>query len=107
MNKEGTITVGAEAFDLDPHFVRVAVADTGGALDAETLSTIFEWFDQPRNAAYSGRQGLGIRLHICEELVARQTGRIWVESQPGYGITFFFTLPTAHLPHKTAAASRL
>jgi signal transduction histidine kinase len=111
MNKEGTITVGAEAFDLDPHFVRVSVADTGEGLDAEALSTIFERFYQPRSAGYSSRQGLGIGLHVCEELVARQAGRIWVENQPDHGTTFFFNLPKSDievvLPHQTVARVRL
>jgi signal transduction histidine kinase len=93
MDREGTIKVGGEVFD--PHFVRVSVADAGGGLDAEALSTIFERLYQPRSAAYSSRQGLGIGLHVCEELVARHTGRIWVESQPDHGTTFFFTLPSS------------
>jgi signal transduction histidine kinase len=97
MDKEGTITVGGDVFDQNSHFVRVSVADTGAGLDAEALSTIFERFYQPRNAAYSSRQGLGIGLHACEELVARQTGRIWVESQPDHGTTFFFTLPASEI----------
>jgi signal transduction histidine kinase len=95
MEKEGTIKLYGEVFELDPHFVRVSVADTGAGLEAEALSTIFERFYQPRGAAYSSRQGLGIGLHVCEELVARQSGRIWVESQPDHGTTFFFTLPTS------------
>jgi signal transduction histidine kinase len=95
MDKEGTIKLSGEVFDVDPHFVRVSVSDTGAGLDAEALSTIFERFYQPRGAAYSSRQGLGIGLHVCEELVARQNGRIWVESQPDQGTTFFFTLPTS------------
>jgi signal transduction histidine kinase len=97
MDKAGTIRVGGEVFDLDPHFVLVTVSDTGYGLEAEALSTIFERFYQPRNAVYSSRQGLGIGLHVCEELVARQTGRIWVESQPERGTTFFFTLPASDL----------
>jgi signal transduction histidine kinase len=93
MDKEGKITIGGEVSDLDPNFVRVSVSDSGRGLDAEALSTVFERFYQAHNAAYSSRQGLGIGLHVCEELVARHTGRIWVESQPDQGTTFFFTLP--------------
>jgi signal transduction histidine kinase len=99
MDKEGTITLGGEIFDLDAHFVRVSVTDTGRGLDAEVLSTIFERFYQPRNAGYSSRQGLGVGLHVCEDLVARHTGRIWIESQPGQGTTFFFTLPAVQLKY--------
>jgi signal transduction histidine kinase len=95
MEKEGTIKLGGSVFELDPHFVRVSVTDSGAGLDAEALSTIFERFYQPRGGAYSSRQGLGIGLHACEELVTRQSGRIWVESQPDHGTTFFFTLLTS------------
>jgi signal transduction histidine kinase len=97
MDREGTITIGGEVSDLDPKFVRVSVADSGCGLDAEALSTVFERFYQAQNAAYSSRQGLGIGLHVCEELVARHTGRIWVESQPDQGTTFFFTLPVSEM----------
>ncbi len=97
MDKAGNITLSGEVFDQDPRFVRVAVSDTGYGLDTEALSTIFERFYQPRNAGYSSRQGLGIGLHVCEDLVARQTGRIWVESQPEQGTTFYFTLPVSEV----------
>jgi signal transduction histidine kinase len=97
MDREGRITIGGEVSDLDRHFVRVSVADSGRGLDAEALSTVFERLYQPHSAAYSSRQGLGIGLHVCEELVARHTGRIWVESQPDQGTTFFFTLPASEI----------
>jgi two-component system phosphate regulon sensor histidine kinase PhoR len=50
------------------------------------------------------RKGLGLGLHICRELVARQGGRIWVDPVPGQGATFCFTLPLQQAASAAAAA---
>jgi hypothetical protein len=43
------------------------------------------------------RSGLGLGLFICKELVTRHGGRIWLDSRPGHGTTFYFTLPVFSL----------
>ncbi len=90
---KGTITLRAQVFDEDPSFVRVSMADTGRGMSPLDAQLVFERLYQIADPEQAGRRGLGLGLYICKELVARHGGRIWAESQPGYGSTFSFTLP--------------
>lgn len=68
-----------------------AVIDNGIGIQAEYKENIFELFKRlHNNDEYSGT---GIGLAICRRIVDRYQGRIWVESKPGRGSTFRFTLP--------------
>jgi signal transduction histidine kinase len=74
-------------------WVEISVTDTGEGIPAEELPNIFERFyrvDKSRSRA-TGGHGLG--LTIAKRLVEAHGGRIWVESEPGKGSTFCFTLP--------------
>jgi signal transduction histidine kinase len=73
-------------------FVAVAVSDTGPGIPQEEKEHIFSKFYRgPRK--HSGRPGTGLGLAISREIVAHHDGEIWVESEPGAGSTFFFTVP--------------
>lgn len=85
----GTITVQASAL---PGEVSFAVRDTGPGIQPMQLSHIFDRFWQARAAA---RAGAGLGLAIAKGIVEAHGGRIWVESKPGSGATFHFTLPVA------------
>jgi signal transduction histidine kinase/CheY-like chemotaxis protein len=87
----GAVTLSCEP---DGEEVRFAVADTGSGIEPEQLPHIFGAFWQARHA---DRRGLGLGLSIARGFVEAHGGRIWVESEPGRGTTFFFTLP-AHDP---------
>lgn len=71
--------------------VEIAVTDQGRGINADDLPHIFERFYR----AKSGRQaeGIGLGLYITKMLVEAHGGHIWVESEPGQGSTFTFTLP--------------
>lgn len=73
--------------------VRFAVTDTGAGIPAEHLPRIFEKFYRVPGSRSRGGAGLG--LAIAREIVAAHGGQIDVESPPGRGTTFTFTLPTA------------
>jgi phosphoserine phosphatase RsbU/P len=88
----GEVRVSAVA-DGERGFARVEVADNGPGVPADAAERIFERLWQVEDDAGPSRKGLGLGLHICRELVARQGGRIWVDSRPGEGATFAFTLP--------------
>lgn len=100
---EGGFVTVSVARDADPAFLRFEVRDTGCGLSPESADRIFERLYQVRDSSKASRKGLGLGLFICKELVTQQEGRIWVESEPGKGSSFCFTLPVFgnHTPLRT------
>ncbi|HRW09024.1 MAG TPA: ATP-binding protein [Caldilineaceae bacterium] len=86
----GTIRVSACADS--PEQVTIAVADTGVGIAYDDLTRIFERFYKADRARAGGGTGLG--LAIAKHIVQAHGGRIWAESLPGKGSTFYFTIPT-------------
>ena len=87
----GHIRVSAERVG---EWVHLSVADDGEGIPEEYQSRIFDKFVQVKSAEAVGGTGLG--LAICREIVRAHKGTIWVESTPGKGSIFTFTLPVAH-----------
>jgi len=100
--EDGKVRVRAEVFQEDPYFIRLAVSDTGCGISAEDRQKIFDSMYQVKDSIPSSRKGLGLGLFISKELVSRHGGRIWVESEPGKGSTFYFTLPIFSLNQQLA-----
>ena len=72
--------------------VLVSVTDTGPGIAADDQKRIFEEFQQTDVGVHQ-REGTGLGLALSKRLVELQGGRIWVESRPGHGSRFVFTLP--------------
>ena len=84
--------------------VRFSVRDEGLGIPTEEQARIFEKFYRLDPAMTRGVGGTGLGLYICNELIERMGGRIWVESAPDEGSTFFFELPRAEpLPPRILA----
>jgi len=88
----GRITVGVEA---RPEAVRVSVSDTGIGIAPEHRPRIFERFYRVDKARSRALGGTGLGLSIVRNLVQAMGGEVSVESEPGRGSTFRFTLPRA------------
>ena len=84
----GEITVGTELVEGEALFF---VTDTGLGIPPESRQRVFDRFARLESA--DGVKGTGIGLAFCKLAVEAHRGRIWVESEVGYGATFYFTLP--------------
>ncbi len=83
----GAVTMRAERADGD---VLLSVSDSGEGIRKEDQEHLFDRFWQPRRR---DRRGAGLGLAIVKGIVDAHGGRVWVESEPGEGSTFYFTLP--------------
>ena len=90
----GSIHVGAEPGEKGS--VQISVTDTGCGVEQDDIPKVFDKFYRG-TAAISGPPGAGLGLAIAKHLVELHGGRIWVESVPGKGARFSFTLPVGAL----------
>ncbi len=73
--------------------IQVSVSDTGCGISQEDLPKLFSSFEQLHSGGDRKTGGTGLGLAISKEIIELHGGRIWVESEPGRGSKFMFTLP--------------
>jgi PAS domain S-box-containing protein len=99
----GEVTVGARQEGTN---VVIWVADQGVGISSEALPRLFSRFFRVDNTATRSVGGTGLGLALVKEIVEAHEGKVWVESAPGKGSTFFFTLPLAEQAARIQAIPR-
>jgi signal transduction histidine kinase len=95
---EISIHVGATP---DRQTVVMSVRDNGEGIPKEFLTRIFEKFSQAEVKRQAHRVGSGLGLTFCKLAVEAHGGKIWVESEPGLGSEFFFSVPLVKPPESS------
>ncbi|XXT23522.1 HAMP domain-containing sensor histidine kinase [Sorangium sp. So ce429] len=98
--KGGRITVRAEVSGTDARF---SISDTGPGIASEMQPLLFARHAPARRPL---GQGMGLAAFVTKGIVEAHGGTIWVESSPGQGSTFFFTIPTAGLSVRAPETER-
>jgi PAS domain S-box-containing protein len=88
------ILVQAALVDAEARF---SVADTGPGISPDEMPHLFRPYWAAKR--HGEKKGTGLGLYICKGIVEAHGGKIWVDSKPGEGTTFFFTLPLATPAH--------
>ncbi|MCH7736373.1 MAG: HAMP domain-containing histidine kinase [Chloroflexi bacterium] len=95
----GTVSINVKKLDDDSNGlgerVEVCVKDSGIGIQKAKHEIIFKKFEQVNDEYSEKPKGTGLGLHICKEIVERFGGKIWVESTPGEGASFYFTVPVS------------
>jgi signal transduction histidine kinase len=76
--------------------IAVSIVDEGVGIHPENMERLFRIDEKFKSTGTAGEKGTGLGLIICREFVEKNGGEIKVESQPGQGTTFSFTVPTAN-----------
>ena len=87
--------------------VRVDVSDNGIGISLRDQRLIFEKFRQAGDTNLNKPVGTGLGLPICRQIIGHLGGRLWVESEPGRGSVFSFTLSAAHITTPFVATQRV
>ena len=102
----GSVDVRARLSPEDPQFLLIEVSDTGCGISPDMTERLFERLYQVLDPTEASRNGLGLGLYICKELVTRQGGQIWVKHGSEKGSVFSFTLPVFSLRNSIAPLLR-
>jgi signal transduction histidine kinase len=90
-NSEGTVIVSCQK-TKDEYLI--SIRDNGIGMPPAISEGLFDFVKQMTRMGTQGEEGSGLGLVICKDFVEKNGGKIWVESQPGLGSTFNFTVPS-------------
>ena len=96
-DKPVIVTVERQTDNCDE--VLITVSDEGPGIAEEEHSHIFDRFYRVNKPGSARVEGLGLGLYIAHEIVVQHGGRIWLESKPGKGTTFYLSLPLKNRQH--------
>ncbi len=109
----GSIEVSAKANEIGrspdgkkSYEIQFAVKDTGIGIPRDRTERLFKAFSQVNSSTSREYGGTGLGLAICKKLSELMGGRIWVESEPGIGSTFYFTITASMMEEKVDNSSK-
>lgn len=86
----GNIKITAEQTDNN---IKISITDNGVGIPPEILSKLFIFEESISTLGTENEKGTGLGLIICNELIEKHNGSIWIESELGHGTSFYFNLP--------------
>lgn len=89
----GRITISSREVNT---MAEICIADTGVGMDENQVSKMFNWDKRGSTKGTNGERGSGFGLLVSHEFVEKNGGRMWVESKPGEGSRFYFSLNQYH-----------
>jgi len=91
-NPGGKITITAKPQSEENKYL-FAISDNGVGILKENLEKLFKIDEKFTSRGTKGEKGTGLGLSLCKDIINKHNGKIWVESEPGKGSVFYFTLP--------------
>ncbi|MBC8006059.1 MAG: tetratricopeptide repeat protein [Verrucomicrobia bacterium] len=91
--EKGSIDITAEQVD---HQAIISIHDTGVGISKQDMENLFQLDSKVKRRGTNNEDGSGLGLILCKEFVTINKGKLWVESIPGSGSTFHFTIPCAN-----------
>jgi signal transduction histidine kinase len=89
-NRNGTVKICSK--NIENEMIEISVSDTGMGIEKDIINKLFAVGEKISRAGTEGEPSTGLGLLLCKEFVEKNGGKIWVESEPGVGSTFYFTL---------------